>query len=91
MTLNSEERIKFGFLASGIADVIFGKYIHGKRALGIQDPEFVNLINSLIVCLTCAMLCHTLRAWHACVYQDPPDFKPDAVGGQIPLIGSDFV
>jgi len=84
-------RIKFRFLAPHIADAIYSRYFTAKRAVGIPDPEFVNLINGPIVCLTCAIPCHTLGAWRAGVYQDPPDFKPDAIGGKIPTIGSKFV
>ena len=50
--------------------------------LGILDPAFVEQINDTIVCLTCAIQCHTLRAWRTGVFQDPPDFKDDVVRGK---------
>jgi len=72
--------ISFRLLAPQIADAIYGKYVNGKRTLGMLDPELINRVNRTILCLTCAILCHQLRAYRLGVYQDPPDFKPDAVG-----------
>jgi len=71
--------ISFRFLAPQIADAIYGKYFNGKRKLGMLDTEFINCVNGTMVCLTCATLCHQLRAYRLGVYQDPPDFKPDAI------------
>jgi len=61
-----------------------GKYFNGKRKLGMRDPEFINHVNGTMVCLTCAILCHQLGAYRLGVYQDPPDFKPTAVGCRRP-------
>ena len=83
-TMGRMEPISFWFLAPQIADAIYGKYFHGKRMQGMLDPEFINRVNGTLVCLTCSILCHHLRAWRTGVFQDPPDFKPDAVGGGIP-------
>ncbi|KAG0644289.1 hypothetical protein HOY80DRAFT_1030462 [Tuber brumale] len=47
---------------------------------GIVDPEFISLINGTMICLTCAILCHTLMAWQTGIYQDPPDFQGDRGG-----------
>jgi len=49
--------ISFRFLAPQIADAICGKYFHGKRKLGMLDPEFINRVNGTMVGLTCAILC----------------------------------
>ena len=46
------------------------------------DPGFVELINDMMVFLTCAILCHTLRTWRTGVFQDPLDFKGDVVRGK---------
>ena len=46
------------------------------------DPGFLERINDMMVCLTCAILCHTLRAWRTGVFQGPPDFKWDVVRGK---------
>ena len=37
-----------------------------------------------LVCITCAILCYHLLAWQAGVFQNSPDFKPDAVEGRNP-------
>ena len=50
----------------------------------------MELINETIVCLTCAILCHTLRAWRTGAYLDPPEFKSDAVRGKSLLISRPF-
>ncbi|PUU80804.1 hypothetical protein B9Z19DRAFT_1123059 [Tuber borchii] len=48
-------------------------------------------INETIVCLTCAILCHTLRAWRTGALLDPPEFKSEAVRGKSFLISGPFV
>ena len=49
---------------------------------GIVEHDFLGRINGTMICLTCAILCHTLRAWQTGVYKESGEFKPDAVGGQ---------
>jgi len=74
--------ISFRFQAPQIADAIYGKYFNGKRKLEMLDPKFINRVNGRLVFLTCAILGHQLRAYRLGMHQDPPDFKPDAVGGR---------
>jgi len=90
LTMTWMQRISFRFLGPQIADAIYGKYFNGKRKLGMLDPEFINRVNGTMVCLTCAILCHQLCAYRLGVYQDPPAFKPDAVGGRRPSMSSPF-
>jgi len=84
LTMTRMQPILFRLLTPQIADAIYGKYFNGKRKLGILHPEFINRVNGTMVCLTCAILCDQLRAYRLAVYQDPPDFKPDADGGRRP-------
>jgi len=49
---------------------------------GIYEPDFLDRINGTMVCLTCAILCHTLRAWQTGVDLETCNFKPQAVGGE---------
>jgi len=49
---------------------------------GMLDPKFLKRINGAMVCLTCAILCHSLRALQTGVYKEPPNFNPDVVGGR---------
>ena len=76
----------FRFLAPQIAEAIWGKYFEGIRMQGIAEPYFLRHINGTIICLMCAILYHTLRAWKSGAYKDPGDFKPEAVGGESPII-----
>jgi len=86
LTMTWMQPISFRFLAPQIADTIYGKYFNGKRKLRMLDPEFINRTNGTMLCLTCTILCHQLYAYQLGVYQDPPDFKHDAVGGSRPSI-----
>jgi len=88
LTMTLMQPLSFRFLAPQIPDAIYGKYCNGKRKLGMLDPEFVNRVNAPMMCLTCAILSHQLRAYRPGVYQDPPDFKPDAVRGRRPSMSS---
>ena len=65
-----------------IPEAIWGKYFEGRRMRGIIDPAFLGLINGTMLCLTCAIICHGLRAWQTGVYKDQGDFKPPAAIGE---------
>jgi len=49
---------------------------------GIAESDFLGRINGTMVCLTCAMLCPTLRAWQTGIYLETCVFKPDVVAGE---------
>jgi len=91
LTMTWMQPISFRFLAPEIAHAIYGKYFNGKRKLGMLDLEFINRVNGTMVCLTCAIRCHQLRAYRPGVHQDPRDFKPDAVGGRRPSMSPPFL
>lgn len=76
------QRLILRFLAPQIPEAIYGKYFAGKKMQGRIDPEFLSRINGTMICLTCAILCHTLRAWQTGKYEEPKDFKPDIVMGK---------
>ena len=71
------------FLAPQIADAIYPKYFDWIKMQGMVDPGFLDPINGTMICLTCAMLCHGVRALQTGIYQKPPDFKHDVVGGKM--------
>ena len=50
---------------------------------GIVEPDILGRINGMMICLTCAILCHTPGARQTGVYVEPCEFKLDAVGGQL--------
>jgi len=70
------------FLAPQIPEAIWGKYFKGRKMCGIAGPDFLGRINGTMVCLTCAILCDTLRAWQTGIYLETCVFKPDAVPGE---------
>jgi Domain of unknown function (DUF6532) len=82
MYMTSTQKITNRFLAPQISEAIWGKYFEGRKMRGIVEPNFLDRINGTMICLTCAILCHTLRAWQTGIYKDPGDFKHDAVGGE---------
>jgi len=82
MRMNMTQQITNRFLAPQISEAIWGKYFKGKKMFGISEPDFLGRINSIMVCLTCAILCHTLQAWQTGVHLETCDFKPEAVAGK---------
>jgi len=73
--------LTFRFLAPQIVDAIYGKYFDGIKMQGMLDPKFLKRINGTMVCLTCAILCDSLRALETGVYKKPPNCNPEVVGG----------
>ena len=71
------------FLAPQVPEAIWGTYLKGRKMYGIAEPDFLCRINRTMVCLTCAILCHTLRAGQTGIYLETCVFKPDAVGGEL--------
>jgi len=80
--VNLTQKITNRFLAPQIPDSIWGKYFEGRRMCRIIDPGFLGRINGTMICLTCAIICHALRAWQTGVLKDQGDFKPEATGGE---------
>jgi len=62
MGMNMNQQITNQFLAPQIPESIWGKYFKGKKMFGISEPDFLGRINGIMVCVTCSILCHTLRA-----------------------------
>ena len=71
------------FLAPQIANAIYLKYFDGIKMQGMVDPGCLEWINGTMICLTCAMLCHALRALQNGIYKIPSNFKHDVVGGKM--------
>jgi len=82
MNMNLTQPVTNRFLAPQIPEVIWGKYFKGKKMFGISEPDFLGRINGTMVCLTCAILSHTLRARQTGVYLETCAFRPEAVGGE---------
>jgi len=60
MPMNMTQQITNEFLAPLIPEVIWGKYFTGKQMFAISEPDFLGRISGIMVCLSCAILCHTL-------------------------------
>jgi len=58
---------------------------------GMLDPRFLKCIKGMMVCLKCAMQCHSLRALQTGVYKNPSNFNPEVVGGGRVRIIASFV
>jgi len=82
MCMDLTQQVTNRFLAPQIPEAIWGKYFKGRKMRGIAEPDFLGRINGTMVCLTCAILCHTLRAWQTGIYLETCVFKPDAVAGE---------
>jgi len=80
--VNLTQKITNRFLAPQIPEALWGKYFEGRRMRGISDLAFLGRINSTLICLTYAIICHSLRAWQTGVYKNQGDFKPEADGGE---------
>jgi len=78
--MNLTQQVTNQFLAPQIPAAIWGKYIKGKKMDGISEPNFLGCINGTMVCLTCAILYDTLRAWQTAVYLATCRLMPKAVG-----------
>ena len=82
LRMHLTQQVTNRFLAPQIPVAIWGKYFNGRKMSGIAEPNFLGRINGTMVCLTCAILCHTLRAWQTGIYLETCVFKPDAVAGE---------
>jgi len=82
MRMDLTQQVTNRFLAPQILEAIWGKYFKGRKMRGIAEPDFLSRINGTMVCLTCAILCHSLRAWQTGIYLERSVFKPDAVAGE---------
>jgi len=81
MRMNLTQQVRNRFLAPQIPKAICGKYFRGKKIFWNSRWDFLGQINGIIVCLTCAILCHTVRAWQTGVYLETCAFRPEAAGG----------
>jgi len=82
MRMDFTQQVTNRFLAPQIPQAIWGTYFKGRKIRGIAKPDFLGRINGTMVCLTCGILCHTLRVWQTGIYLETCIFKPDAVAGE---------
>lgn len=49
----------------------------------MTDAEFLGKIDGRFICLTAAMLCHSLRCWRTGIFIDKVAFTRSNAGGKI--------
>jgi len=69
------------FLAPQIPGVIFAQYSSGPKRKGMMDEGFLDKIDPFI-CLTAAILCHSLRCWWTGICIDNVAFTRATSGGK---------
>jgi len=79
MRMDLTQQVTNQFLTPQIPEAIWGKYFKGRKMRGIAETDFLGRINGTMVCLTCGILWHPLRAWQTGIYLETCVFKPDAV------------
>jgi len=82
MHIDLTQQVTNRFFAPQIPEAIWGKYLKDSKMRRIAEPDLLGRINGTMVCLTCAILCHTLRALQTRIYLETCVFKPDAVAGE---------
>ena len=63
------------FRAEEISTLLYQKYFAGSKMRGIRDPEFIERINATLICLICASIQHTLKAYRSGILKDELDFN----------------
>lgn len=69
---------KLRFCAPQIADAIFEKFYSSARRIGSKEPEFLNAINGVFICLISTAIFHCLKAWENGTYDGRVAFTPEA-------------
>ena len=82
MRMDLMQQVTNRFLALQIPEAIWEKYFKGRKMREIAEPDSLRRINGTMVCLTCAILFHTLPAWPTGIYLETCVLKPDAVAGE---------
>jgi len=82
MRMDLTQQVTNRFLPPQIPEAIWRKYFKGMKTHGIAEPDFLGCINGPMVCLPCAILCYTLRAWQTRINLETYVVKPEAVAGE---------
>jgi len=71
------------FVAPQIPGAIFAQYYAGPKRKGTTDYGFLDKIEGPFICLTAAILCHSLRCWQTDIFIDNVAFTQPNSGGKI--------
>ena len=73
---NSLQVCRIRFSAPQLADAMFIRYFDGKRKIGYKDPDFIEEINGIFICLFATAIYHCLKAWETGLAESS-DFKAE--------------
>jgi len=75
--------MKGRFRAEEIVMVIYQRYYKGKRKQGHREPDFMNRINRVFICLVASAIRHCLKAWRTGEFVEGRDFKYETAWGRL--------
>jgi len=79
-----EQKLEGHFRAEEIVAVIYQRYYNGSRRQGSQDPEFLDRINGVFICIVATAIQHCLKAWRTGeLAESGPDFKYETNWGKL--------
>jgi len=74
------QAVSLRFLAPQIPSLIFAQFYSSPKRRGVTDARFLGKIDSLFICLTAAMVCHSLRCWRTGIFIDKVVFTRSNAG-----------
>jgi len=75
--------MKGRFRAEEIVMVIYQRYYEGKRKQRHREPDFMNRINGVFICLVASAIRHCLKTWRMGEFVETRDFKYETVWGRL--------
>ena len=75
--------MKGRFRAEEIVMVIYQRYYKGKRKPEHQEPNFMNWINRVFICLAASAIWYCLKAWRIREFIEDQDLKYDTAWGRL--------
>jgi len=70
-------------MAAQIAGAILAQYYADLKRKGITDEGFLDKVEGPFICLTAAILCHSLRCWRTAIFINNVVFTQASSGGKI--------
>jgi len=75
--------MKGRFHAEEIVMMIYQRDYKGNRKQGHREPDFMNWINGVFICLVASAIRHCLKAWRTREFVEGRDFKYETVWGRL--------
>jgi len=77
------QAVRLRFLAPLIPSVIFAQFYSSPKRRGMTNARFLDKVEGPFICLTAAMLCHSLRCWRTGIFISKVGFTRSNAGGMI--------